>query len=32
MHGHWRDPIFMEEIKHLNQIFLFVSIHDFVMK
>jgi hypothetical protein len=26
MHGCWRDPIFMEEIKHLNQIF-FVCIH-----
>jgi hypothetical protein len=31
MHGCWRDPIFMEEINHLNQIF-FVSIHVFVMK
>jgi hypothetical protein len=26
MHGCWRDPIFMEEIKHLNQI-IFVSMH-----
>jgi hypothetical protein len=31
MHGCWRDPIFMEEIKYLNQ-FFFVSIHVFVMK
>jgi hypothetical protein len=31
MHGYWRDHIFMEEIKHSNQIF-FVSIHVFVMK
>jgi hypothetical protein len=23
MHGCWRDPIFMEKIKHLNQIFCF---------
>jgi hypothetical protein len=23
MHGYWRDPIFMEEIKHLNKFFLF---------
>jgi hypothetical protein len=23
MHGCWRDPIFMQEIKHLNHIFLF---------
>jgi hypothetical protein len=31
MDGCWRDHIFMEKIKHLNQIF-FVSIYVFVMK
>jgi hypothetical protein len=31
MHGCCKDPIFMEEIKHLNQNF-FVSIHVFGMK
>jgi hypothetical protein len=29
MHDCWRDPIFMKEIKHLNQIFVYMHVNPF---